>query len=66
MLGCGIRCCSLSNQPLTVIPGHYVHPKISLQDVATARWEKQIGSLPLSNTTGENKLGKVFAKLVQP
>lgn len=66
MLDCSIRSCFLSNQPLTVFPGHYVHLKISLQDVATVRWEKQIGSLLLRNAVEGNKLGKASPKLVQP
>lgn len=66
MLDCSIRSCFLSNQPLTVFPGHYVHLKISLQDVATVWWEKQIGSLLLRNAVEGNKLRKANAKLVQP
>lgn len=66
MLDCSIRSCFLSNQPLTVFPGHYVHLKISLQDVATVWWEKQIGSLLLRNAVEGNKLGKASPKLVQP
>lgn len=66
MLDCSIRSCFLSNQPLSMFPGHYVHLKMSLQDVATVWWEKQIGSLLQRYAVQWNKLCKASHKLVQP
>lgn len=66
MLDRGIRSCFPSNQPLSMFPGHYVHLKMSLQDVATVWWEKQIGSLLQRYAVERNKLCKASHKLVQP
>lgn len=62
MLDSSVRSCFLSNQPLTVRA--LCASKISLQDVATVWWEKQIGSLLLRNVVDENKLCKASPKLV--
>lgn len=66
MLDCGIRSCFLSNQSLSMFLGHYVHPKMSLQDATTVWWEKQIGSLLQRYTVERNKLRKASHELVQP
>lgn len=56
MLDSSVGSCFLSNPPLTVwalcVSG------ISLQDVATVWWKKQIGSLLLRNVVDGNKLCK--------
>ncbi len=64
MLDSSVRSCFLSNQLLTVWA--LCASEISLQDVATVWWEKQIGCLLMRNVVEENKLCKVSPKLVQP
>lgn len=64
MLDSSVRSCFLFNQPLTVWA--LCASEISLQDVVTEWWEKQIGSLLLRNVMEENKLCKASLKLVQP
>lgn len=64
MLVSSVRFCFLSNQPLTARA--LCASEISLQDVATVWWEKQIGSLLLRNAVDENKLCEASPKLVQP
>lgn len=64
MLDSSVRSCFLSNQLLTVWV--LCASEISLQDVVTEWWEKQIGVLLLRNIMEKNKLCKVSLKLVQP
>lgn len=62
MLDSSVRSCFLSNQPLTVWA--LCGSEISLQDVATVWWEKQIGCLLMRNVV-ENEFCKASPKLVQ-